>query len=108
VTVGRSNAVAVIDTATDAVIKMIPVGTTPWGVAVAPAHATAALEPGDGVRAGLQGAMGRLATLSPYEFRRIVLRAISEIIPARSGDPSLTFQCGRRLTVASATNSAST
>jgi YVTN family beta-propeller protein len=36
VTVGRADKVAVIDTTTDTLLTMITVGTTPWGVAVAP------------------------------------------------------------------------
>jgi YVTN family beta-propeller protein len=35
VTVGRSDTVAVIDTAADKVLTTLPVGKAPWGVAVA-------------------------------------------------------------------------
>lgn len=35
VTVGRANEVAVIDTPSNAVVRRIPAGTLPWGIAIA-------------------------------------------------------------------------
>jgi YVTN family beta-propeller protein len=35
VTVGRANEVAVVDTQSNAVVRRIPAGTLPWGIAIA-------------------------------------------------------------------------